>query len=291
MIYGFIREHSNEFAVEKMCQVLGVSRSGYYSWLKRKPGSRKKTNDRLKEKIVYIYKQSRGTYGSPRIHRQLKKEGYHYNKKRIERLMKEIGLKAIQKRKFKRTTNSEHNLPLKDNLLNRYFNVKEPDRAWASDITYIPTAEGWLYLAVIIDLYSRKVVGWSMDKRMNKELVIRALEMAIKNRKPSRGLIFHSDRGSQYASYEFQKILWKHGIRSSMSRKGDCWDNAVVESFFSTIKTELIFHKKYQTRKQARRDIFEYIEIFYNRIRLHSSLDYKSPEEYENERNIFKLCG
>ena len=159
MIYGFIREHSNEFAVEKMCQVLGVSRSGYYSWLKRKPGSRKKTNDRLKEKIVYIYKQSRGTYGSPRIHRQLKKEGYHYNKKRIERLMKEIGLKAIQKRKFKRTTNSEHNLPLKDNLLNRYFNVKEPDRAWASDITYIPTAEGWLYLAVIIDLYSRKVVG------------------------------------------------------------------------------------------------------------------------------------
>lgn len=258
--------------------------------VKKKTWFKEKTNDRLKEKIVYIYKQSRGTYGSPRIHRQLKKEGYHYNKKRIERLMKEIGLKAIQKRKFKRTTNSEHNLPLKDNLLNRYFNVKEPDRAWASDITYIPTAEGWLYLAVIIDLYSRKVVGWSMDKRMNKELVIRALEMAIKNRKPSRGLIFHSDRGSQYASYEFQKILCKRGIRSSMSRKGDCWDNAVVESFFSTIKTELIFHKKYQTRKQARRDIFEYIEIFYNRIRLHSSLDYKSPEEYENERNIFKLC-
>lgn len=273
-----------------MCQVLNVSRSGYYSWLNRKPSHRQLTNKELKLKIAEIYWQTRGTYGSPRIHKKLKKDGYHYNIKRIERLMKEMGLKAIQKRKFKRTTNSDHNLSLKKNLLNREFNVTQPNKVWVSDITYIPTQEGWLYLAVVIDLYSRKVVGWSMNKRMTKNLVIKALEMAVKNRKPSKGLIFHSDRGSQYASHDFQKTLWKYGIRSSMSRKGDCWDNAVAESFFSTIKTELIFHNRYKNRNQAKRDIFEYIEVFYNRIRLHSTLDYESPENYENERKTSKLC-
>lgn len=274
----------------KMCQVLNVSRSGYYSWLNREPSQRQITNEQLKLKIAEIYWQNSGRYGSPRIYRKFKKDGYHFNIKRIERLMKLMGLKAIQKRKFKRTTNSDHNLPLKKNLLNRNFIVTNPNKVWVSDITYIPTQEGWLYLAVVIDLYSRKVVGWSMNNRMTKELIIKALNMAIQNRKPQKGLILHSDRGSQYASHEFQKTLWKHGIRSSMSRKGDCWDNAVAESFFSTLKTELIFHNKYQNRKQAKRDIFEYIEIYYNRIRMHSTLDYKSPEEYENERKTSKLC-
>lgn len=204
--------------------------------------------------------------------------------------MRVMGLKAIQKKKLKKTTDSNHNLPLKENLLNRNFYVSEPNKIWASDITYIPTAEGWLYLAVVIDLYSRKVFGWSINKRMTWQLVINALEMGIKNRNHEKGLIFHSDRGSQYASHDFQTELWKNGIRSSMSRKGDCWDKAVAESFFSTIKTELIYQNNYKTRQQARQDIFEYIAVYYNRIRMHSKLNYKSPEDYENERKLSNLC-
>jgi len=273
-----------------MCQVLEVSRSGYYGWLNRKPSQRQLENEKLKLKIAEIYWQHKGRYGSPRIYRQLKKEGYNYNIKRIERLMNVMELKAIQKRKFKKTTDSNHNLPLKKNLLNRNFNVTQPNKVWVSDITYISTNEGWLYLAVIIDLYSRKVVGWSINKRMTKHLVIDALNMGIKNRKPDKGLIFHSDRGTQYASHDFQKELWKNTMRSSMSRKGDCWDNAVAESFFSTIKTELIYQNKYKNRKQARQDIFQYIAVYYNRIRMHSTLNYKSPENYEKERKQSKLC-
>jgi len=273
-----------------MCQVLEVSRSGYYGWLNRKPSQRQLENEKLKLKIAEIYWQHKGRYGSPRIYRQLKKEGYNYNIKRIERLMNVMELKAIQKRKFKKTTDSNHNLPLKKNLLNRNFNVTQPNKVWVSDITYISTNEGWLYLAVIIDLYSRKVVGWSINKRMTKQLVIDALNMGIKNRKPDKGLIFHSDRGTQYASHDFQKELWKNTMRSSMSRKGDCWDNAVAESFFSTIKTELIYQNKYKNRKQARQDIFQYIAVYYNRIRMHSTLNYKSPENYEKERKQSKLC-
>lgn len=272
-----------------MCKVLEVSRSGYYKWLKRKPSKREEENETLKFKVAQIYWQSRGTYGSPRIYKQLKKEGIICNKKRVERLMKVLGLKAIQKRKFKVTTNSNHNLPIKDNILNREFDVSQKNKVWVSDITYIPTQEGWLYLAVIIDLYSRKVVGWSMDSTMKKNLVINALNMALNNRQVSRGLIFHSDRGSQYASIEFQELLIENGFKSSMSRKGNCWDNAVSESFFGTLKTELIHHNNYITRAQARRDIFEYIEVFYNRFRMHSTLNYKSPEKYENERKATKL--
>ena len=231
-----------------MCQVLSVSRSGFYDWLDREPSQRKLENDKLKLEIAKIYWQHRGRYGSPRIHRELLKNGHKCNIKRVVRLMSVMGLKAIQKKKFKKTTDSNHNLPLKENLLNRNFDISKPNKAWVSDITYIPTAEGWLYLAVVIDLYSRKVVGWSINKRMTRQLVINALEMAIKNRNPKKGLIFHSDRGSQYASHDFQKELWKNGMRSSMSRKGDCWDNAVAESFFSTIKTELIYQNNYKTR-------------------------------------------
>ena len=204
--------------------------------------------------------------------------------------MQVLGLKAIQKRKFKKTTDSNHNLPLKENLLNRNFDVATPNKVWVSDITYIPTAEGWLYLAIVIDLYSRKAVGWSINKRMTKQLVIDAFNMSIKNRKTEKGLIFHSDRGSQYASHDFQRKLWNNGMKSSMSRKGDCWDNAVAESFFSTLKTELIYQNNYNTRQKARQDIFQYIAVYYNRKRMHSTLDYKSPENYENERKLSKLC-
>src|SRR6056297_1301148 len=273
-----------------MCQVLEVSRSGYYDWLNREPSQRQLENEKLKNKITEIYWQHKGRYGNPRIYSQLKKEGYNYNIKRIEKLMNIRGLKAIQKRKFKKTTDSNHNLPLKKNLLNRKFNVTQPNKVWVSDITYISTKEGWLYLAVVIDLYSRKVVGWSINKRMTKHLVINTLNMGIKNRKPDKELIFHSDRGSQYASHKFQMELWKNGMRSSMSRKGDCWDNAIAKSFFSTIKTELIYHNKYKNRKQARQDIFQYIAVYYNRIRMHSTLSYKSPEDYEKESKQSKLC-
>ena len=247
-------------------------------------------NQGLKLRIAQIYSENSGRYGSPRIYEQLRKEGFKCNKKRVERLMRVLGLKANQKRKFKVTTDSNHNLPIKDNLLNREFDVNQKNKVWASDITYISTKEGWLYLAVMIDLYSRKVVGWSMQKRMTKSLVIDALKMAINRRDPQQGLIVHSDQGSQYASHDFQKLLWQNKFKSSMSRKGDCWDNAVAESFFGTLKTELVYHSKYQTRSQAKQDIFEYIEIFYNRNRLHSTLDYKSPEEYENESKTTKLC-
>lgn len=273
-----------------MCKVLKVSRSGYYKWLKRKPSQREKQNKKLKQKIAKIYWQSRGTYGSPRIHKQLKKAGIKCNEKRVARLMRNLGLRAKQKRKFKTTTNSNHNLSVKRNILNREFDVNKKNKVWTSDITYIPTKEGWLYLSVIIDLYSRKIIGWSMSNRINKELVIDAFTMATNRRDLSKGLIFHSDRGSQYASHKFQKLLWENGAKSSMSRKGDCWDNAVSESFFATLKTELIYQTKYETRCQAKQDIFEYIEIFYNKFRMHSTLDYKSPEEYENGRKTTKLC-
>ncbi|MFW6030288.1 MAG: IS3 family transposase [Halanaerobiales bacterium] len=286
IIYGFIRDHSDKFTVVKMCQVLEVSRSGYYKWLNRKPSKNKKLNEELKLKIAEIYWQNSGRYGSPRIYEKLCKMGYAINIKRITRLMKIMGLKAIQKRKFKRTTNSDHTLPLKENLLKRKFDIDKPNKVWVSDITYISTKEGWLYLAVIIDLYSRKVVGYSMAKRINADLIITAIKMAINNRNPEPGLIFHSDRGSQYASYKVQRLLKKHDIRSSMSRKADCWDNAVAESFFGTLKTELVYHNKYLTRNQARLNIFEYIAIYYNNVRMHSYLNYMSPKNYEKKRKV-----
>ena len=286
MIYRFIREHTAEFRVETMCRVFNASRSGYYRWLHRGAGKRQKQDEIIKNKIRVIYQQSRRTYGSPRIHRQLSMQGIRCGKKRVERLMKEEGLRAIQKRKYKVTTDSKHNLPVASNHLNRNFCAENPNMAWVSDITYIYTQEGWLYLAAIMDLYSRKIVGWAMKERLAQELVIEALDMALKQRRPGRGLIIHSDRGSQYASNAYQQMLWHNGIVCSMSRKGDCWDNAVMESFFHTLKTELIFHRHYQTRSQARRDIFEYIEVFYNRVRLHSAIGYASPENYEKQRKV-----
>ena len=266
----------------KMCQVLKVSRSGYYNWLKNPISPRKIIDMKLKQKIIQIYQNSRKTYGSPRIYQKLLREGYHIGKKRVERLMQELAIQAVAKRKYKATTDSKHTQPVADNHLNRDFTVERPNQAWVADITYIYTQEGWLYLATIMDLYSRKIIGWSLRERLTKELVIAALHMALKQRNLSTELLLHSDRGSQYTSELYQLLLLKHGILCSMSGKGSCWDNAVMESFYRTLKVELIYQNNYQTRREAQRDIFEYIEIFYNRERLHSSLGYYSPEEYES---------
>jgi transposase InsO family protein len=264
-----------------MCQVLKVSRSGYYHWVEH-PNSKRKIEDMdLKQKIVKIYYNSRRTYGSPRIHQKLLREGYQVSKKRIERLMQELNICAVAKKKYRATTDSKHTQPVAANHLNRNFRVNKPNQVWVADITYIYTQEGWLYLSTIMDLYSRKIIGWSLKNRITLDLVIEALNMAIKQRKPSSILLLHSDWGSQYASYCYQVLLKRYGILCSMSRKGNCWDNAVMESFYRTLKVELIYLKKYETRIEAQRDIFEYIEIFYNRERLHSSIGYNSPEEYE----------
>lgn len=270
--------------------MLEVSRSGYYAWLNRDMSQRAKENEELKQRIFEVFKKSNQTYGSPRIYRYLAKEGFDCSENRVARLMRELGIKAKQPQKFKTTTDSNHNLPVQDNILDRNFDIDNRNEVWAGDITYIDTQEGWLYLAVVIDLYSRKVIGWAMSDSIDKELVIDALDMALKRRTVTKGLIFHSDRGSQYASHRFQEKLWENNIISSMSRKGDCWDNAVVESFFGTLKTELTDYIKYEMRSQARRNIFEYIEIFYNQFRLHSGLNYKSPKDYEKQRKTSKLC-
>lgn len=269
-----------------MCLVLEVSRAGYYRWCKRPLSKRKQQDSELKEKIAQIHQKSRGTYGSPRIYKELCQQGYRVGQNRVERLMREEGISAVHKRKYKVTTDSSHKLPVAENRLNREFTADRPNTSWVSDITYIPTAEGWLYLAVIMDLYSRKIIGWAMDKRITRELVLNALEMAILQRNPKRGLLLHSDRGSQYASYEYQALLWRKGIICSMSNKGNCWDNAVMESFFRTLKVELIYRATYDSRLEAQRDIFEYIEAFYNRKRLHSAIGYLSPENYENWRMV-----
>jgi len=236
----------------------------------------------LKQEIRRIYHKNRQRYGSPRIYRQLLREGYYIGKKRVERLMSELNIQAVAKRKYQATTDSAHAKPVAENHLNRDFTPEKPNTSWVADITYIWTAEGWLYLATIMDLFSRKIIGWSLRDRLTKDLVIGALDMALKQRNLSSDLLLHSDRGSQYASELYQLLLLKHGILCSMSGKGNCWDNAVMESFYRTLKVELIYQNQYQTRRQAQRDIFEYIEVFYNRERLHSYLGYYSPEEYES---------
>lgn len=264
-----------------MCKVLGVSRSGYYAWLRRPESQRKADDKALSELIKTIHEESKGEYGSPKIHQELRRRGTRCGRKRVARLMRKDGLKAKTIRKFKATTNSNHNLPVAENLLNRDFSPTAPNRAWVADITYIWTNEGWLYLAVVIDLFSRAVVGWSMSERMTRTLVMDAFTLAVKRRNPSPGLIHHSDRGSQYASADFQKLLEKYGAICSMSRKANCWDNAAAESFFALLKRALVFQSQYQTRAQARQSIFDYIERFYNRKRIHSSLGYRTPFEID----------
>ena len=266
-----------------LCRVLEVSRSGYYAWRTRPESNRSAENRLLLEKIKSVHKKSRCTYGAPRVHWQLAAECVACSKGRVERLMSANGIRAKQKRRFVATTDSKHDLPVAPNILNREFAVDEPNKVWVSDITYIPTDEGWLYLAGVLDLCSRTAVGWSMSESLERTLVVDALQMAYQRRRPAEGLIHHSDRGSQYASDDYRKLLQDYGMQMSMSRKGDCWDNAPMESFFGTLKKELVHHQKYRTQDEARRDIFDYIEIFYNRERLHSSLGYRSPADYEEQ--------
>ena len=281
MRYRFIQAHRNEFRVWLMCRVLGVSRGGFYLWLKRPESQRSVENGRLVEAIRAIHRESRGVYGSPRVHARLRAQSGRYGRNRIARLMREMQIQGKRRRKFRVTTDSDHTLPISGNILDRKFTIGMPNKAWVADITYIATKEGWLYLAGVMDLYSRRIVGWAMGSRISRHLVERALWMAICNRGPKPGLLHHSDRGCQYASHDYRKLLERRGIVCSMSRKGNCWDNAVMESFFGTLKTELVYHREYETREEARSDIFDYIEVFYNRKRLHSALGYRSPADFE----------
>jgi putative transposase len=263
-----------------MCRVLQASRSGYYDWCKSRVSRRKAIRTELIHEIKQIHEESRGTYGSPRVLEELKGKGWQVNHKTVERIMQENGLQSKTRKKFKQTTDSNHKLPVAPNLLDRAFTMSKPNLVWVSDITYLPTDEGWLYLATFIDLFSRKVVGWSMSSRMTADLVVDALKMGVsRNKKPP--LMVHSDRGSQYASRQFRDELGSYRCMRSMSAKGDCWDNAVSESFFGTLKKELVHHEKYKTREEARLSVFNYIETFYNRKRLHSHLNYLSPEMFE----------
>jgi len=266
-----------------MCRVLGVSRSGLYAWSGRKPSARAKADAALRRRIRSIHDASRSTYGSPRVHRGLRRDGVRVGRKRVERLMRLDGLRGRIRRRFRRTTDSNHGLPVAQNTLNRQFEVDAPDRVWAGDITYIRTTNGWGYLAVILDLHSRMVVGWALADHMRTELVETALDCALGKRKPADDLLHHSDRGSQYASASYRSRLEAHGIAVSMSRRGDCYDNAVVESFFGTLKQELVHRARWAELADARAAIHDYIEVFYNRRRLHSALGYKTPAEVDDE--------
>ncbi|TDP61550.1 transposase InsO family protein [Bradymonas sediminis] len=281
MRYEVIESHRDEFPVTLLCEVLDVSTSGYYDWRKRPPSKRQQEDEALLNKIEDIHAKSRETYGSPRIHRVLKDEGRVVGRNRVARLMRDNGIKAAQKRRSRRTTDSNHAFPLADNLLAREFSTTQPNQVWLADITYVDTQQGWLYLAAILDIYSRKIVGWAMDETMGRKLCINALQMAVLNREPDEGLLHHSDRGCQYASGDYQELLKDYGMTCSMSRKGNCWDNAPMESFFGTLKTESLHRRVFATRDEARQEIFEYIEVFYNRQRKHSALDFASPSEFE----------
>ena len=281
MRYEFIRVEKATFPVRLMCRLLEVSRSGFYAWLERRE-SRELNDRQLLQLIREIFAQSDKTYGSPRIYRELRARGVRCDKARVERLMRENEITPPRKRKYRVTTDSNHKNPVAPNVLQRDFTSSAPNRRWASDITYVWTWAGWLYLAVVLDLFSRRVVGWAMDSRLDTEsLTLRALHMALNNRMPDRGLIHHSDRGTQYTSQAYQDVLAARGVVCSMSRRGDCWDNAVVESFFATLKLELIFRRTFRTRREAILAIFRYIEVFYNRQRRHSYLGYLSPVEFE----------
>jgi transposase InsO family protein len=282
MIFSSVKQHRDIWPVRVQCKALGVSASGYYAWLKRQPSKRAVANQNLLGHICRIHWDSHKRYGSPRVHAALRAEGHRVSRRRVEKLMRLNDLQAIAKRRVRvTTTDSKHNLPIAPNVLDRNFGALSPNEKWLADITYIFTAEGWLYLAAVLDLYSRKIVGWAMRDHMRTELPLAALTMAIQRQRPQPGLIHHSDRGSQYASHDYQNALAAKKIRPSMSRKGNCWDNAPMESFFHTLKTELVHHKNYVTKEEAKRDLFQYIEGYYNRQRIHSSINYLTPEQME----------
>ena len=286
MRYGFIRDHRDEFRVTKMCEVLEVSRGGFYTWLRSPESERSCSNRALLREIRIAFDRSRQTYGSPRLAIELNESGVSCSENRVARLMRLGGIRAVSKRKYRVTTNSKHKHPVAENLLNRQFSADRPNAVWLSDITYVWTSEGWLYLAGVIDLHSRMLVGWSMSHRITAELTLKALRQAINRREVKPDLMHHSDRGGQYAATEYQKLLAKTEMICSMSRKGDCWDNAPMESFFATLKTELVYREQFKTRQEAKAKIFEYIEVFYNRQRRHSSLGYKSPVDFERRQSL-----
>ena len=277
-----MQQHSSHFPVDLMCDVLAVSRSGYYAWRQRPISAQATRREQLLERIGQVHQESRQRYGSPRVHAELRAQGTSCCQNTVARLMRLRGIRSKMRRRFVvRTTDSRHGHPIAVNRLNRQFQQPAANQAWAADITYIPTAEGWLYLAAVIDLYSRKVVGWATADHLRAELPATALRMALLQRKPPKDLLHHSDRGVQYACDDYQQLLAKHGVVASMSRRGNCYDNAVMESFFGTLKTELTHHETFTTRKEATQTLFEYIEVFYNRKRRHSTLGYRSPAEYE----------
>jgi putative transposase len=279
--YHFIHAHKDCWPVVVMADLLGVSTAGYYAWRDRPLSERQQRRDRLLVEISAIHVVFKGRYGSPRVHAELADREHGCCVNTVAEVRRQGGIRAKTARKFKHTTDSNHSRPVADNVLDRGFSVDGPNQAWVADITYIPTREGWLYLAIVEDLYSRMIVGWSMDSTMTSRLVVDALEMAIMKRLPGEELLAHSDRGSQYASDHYQHLLGKHGIECSMSGVGQCWDNAPAESFFASLKKELVHDEDYQTRAEAIASIFEYIEVFYNRKRRHSTLGYVSPAEYE----------
>jgi putative transposase len=284
--FAWIDEHKNEFEVSVMCHTLNVSRSGYYAWRISPTSPRQERRQQLLDQIRQIHQQSRGLYGSPRIHAELMDQQVQVCVNTVARLMKQAQIRSKIKRRFVvQTTDWHHGHPIAGNLLSREFAAQEPNRKWCCDITYVPTDEGFLYLAAVIDLCSRRIVGWAMADHLRAELSLDALEMALLQRQPAAGLLHHSDRGVQYACDSYQRLLSQQGIQASMSRKGNCYDNAVMESFFKTVKTELIYHQHYRSREEARRSIFEYIEVFYNRQRRHSAIGYQSPEAFEASLN------
>lgn len=281
MKYEFMEDHRGRFKLKSMCKVLKVSRSGYYAWKSRTPGNRERVNEELLDHIRDVHTNSRKLYGSPRITAELNDEGILCGKNRVARIMKDNGIRATLKRaRYRKTTNSRHPYALAANLL---IQSKQTERVWVADMTYISTAEGWLYVAAVMNVKSRKIIGLSMGERLSQDLASAALKDAVQRQKPPEGLIHHSDRGRQYASYAYQALLKDNGITASMSRPGNCYDNAYMESFFGTLKTELVHGQRYRRREDARLSIFEYVMMFYNRRRRHSALGYKSPEQYEKQ--------
>lgn len=286
MKFACIELHILEFEVRLMCRMLSVSPAGFYAWRRRAPSHRSLSDQRLSLRIRAVHGEVKARYGAVKIYKELKGRGVSCGKNRVARLMRAEGLRSKRTPAFRVTTKSAHSHPIAENHLNRKFGIAlhpERNRSWVADMTYVPTREGWLYLAVVLDLASRRVVGWSIDKILDRPMTQRALEMALRNRRPPPGALHHSDRGGQYASHEYQRLLTQHGMRASMSRPADCWDNAVVESFFRTLKAELVNDAKWHTRKEATTALVEFIEVWYNRKRRHQSLGYRTPAQYENE--------
>jgi putative transposase len=281
--YAFIHQHRHQYPVTLLCEVLAVSPSGFYAWHRRQPSQRIVDNQRILIHIRAVFFASKQRFGSRLVHQALRDQGIWISRHRVARLMRQAGLQARRARRYRPTTQSHHRHPIASHVLQRDFNAHRPDEKWAADITYIPTRQGWVYLAVVLDLYSRRVVGWAMSRRLQDRLTLAALRMALQRQRRTGRLLHHSDRGRQYASWAYRQLLARHRIRRSMSRKGNCWDNAPVESFFATLKTDLIYGSIFHTTAQVRQAVFEYIEAFYNHTRPHSTLGYLTPAECERQ--------